>query len=222
MKICIHIFFLLGFSLLMSHQIKGQLKADFVTQPHPAPLQLTAATKARNVHLMDSLSSKAVRKPFKPQRATIRSAIIPGWGQIYNKSYWKLPIVYGALGVSTGVFFSNLKTYNRLRDAVRLRGDDDPLNDTLIGPDLRPLSTQSLTVYRNSFRQYVDYSVLAFLVLWGLNVVDATVDGHLKGFDVSPNLSMKIKPLYKYQYSRSEIGIALTFEKRHRLLPLPK
>ena len=52
----------------------------------------------------------------------------------------------------------------------------------------------SLRTYRNEFRKNIDYSVLFFLLFWGLNVVDATVDAHLKGFDVSKELSLKLRP----------------------------
>lgn len=159
-------------------------------------------------------SDTAVLKKFNPKTATIRSAILPGWGQAYNKKYWKIPIVYGALGVSAGVFFFNLKTYRELRDAVILRQDTIPGNDTEIAPDLQQLNTSSLIYYRNSFRQNIDYSVLAFLVIWGLNVVDATVDAHLKAFDVSPDLTMKIKPKYRFETGTASIGLVFSFRER--------
>lgn len=161
-------------------------------------------------------------KEFNPKTATIRSAIIPGWGQAYNKKYWKIPIVYGALGVSAGFFFSNVKTYNELRQAVIYRQDGDPATDTLIGLDLRPLSTQALIQYRGIFRQYVDYSVLAFLLLWGLNVVDATVDAHLKGFNVSSDLTLKIRPKYRFDNNRTGIGLVFQLEKREYIFRLPR
>lgn len=159
-------------------------------------------------------SDTVVRKKFNPRTATIRSAILPGWGQAYNKKYWKIPIVYGALGVSAGVFFFNLKTYKQLRDAVIYRQDTLAGNDSLIAPDLRQLTTSSLIFYRNAYRQNIDYSVLAFLVIWGLNVVDATVDAHLKGFDVSPDLTMKIKPQYRFETGTASIGLVFTFRER--------
>ena len=76
-------------------------------------------TSGKNLLALDT----AVRKKFNPKIATLRSAIIPGWGQAYNKKYWKIPIVYGALGTTAGVFFYNLKTYKLLRQAVVLRSD---------------------------------------------------------------------------------------------------
>lgn len=133
-------------------------------------------------------------KRFNPRVAVLRSALIPGWGQWYNKKYWKIPLVYGALGITAGVFFYNLKTYKQLRLAVIYRSDTDTSNDSRIPPEFQSLPTDFLRANRNVFRQNIDYSVLAFLGFWALNVVDASVDAHLKAFDVSPDIGLKIKP----------------------------
>lgn len=132
---------------------------------------------------------------FSPRKATIRSAIFPGLGQIYNRQYWKLPIVYGTIGTTAGIFFYNLKTYKELRQSYILKVDDDTANDKLIPYKYILLSPNSLKSYRDDFRRNIDYSVLVFLLAWGLNVVDATVSAHLKQFDVNDNLSLKIKPV---------------------------
>ena len=136
----------------------------------------------------------------RPKIAATRSAILPGLGQIYNKKYWKLPIVYGALGTNAVVFFYNLNTYKELKHAYSGKYNARVFKDSTeyfnIPADLLPLSEESLRFNRDEFRRNVDYSVLVFLLLWGLNVVDAAVDAHLKSFDVSPDLSLKIKPSY--------------------------
>lgn len=132
--------------------------------------------------------------------AALRSAMIPGWGQAYNKKYWKVPIVYGALAVPVATFAYNLSWYRKCREAYNIRYQNDTsvvtpdLPTDGIDPQLIPLSTQSLKLYRNEFRKNVDFSVLAFLAVWGLNVVDAAVDGHLRSFNVSDDLSFKIDP----------------------------
>ena len=132
-------------------------------------------------------------KAFNPRIATIRSAIIPGWGQIYNKKYWKLPLVYGALGTTAGIFFYNIKNYNLLKKAYIIISNN-PADVALIDPQFRKLNASSIKTYRNAFRQNVDYSVIFFIIFWGLNVMDATVDAQLKAFDVNDNLSLKFKP----------------------------
>ncbi|MEO8819519.1 MAG: DUF5683 domain-containing protein [Ginsengibacter sp.] len=160
---------------------------------------------------------------FNPHVATLRSLILPGWGQFYNKKYWKIPIVYGALGITAGVFFYNIKEYRLLRNAVISRAKATTADSLAIPPDLRIYSTGSLRLNRNAFRQNIDYSVLVFVLFWGLNVMDATVDAHLKAFNVSSDISMKIRP--GFNYVSNNAGISLVFFFRDKsdkpLLPLP-
>jgi hypothetical protein len=127
-------------------------------------------------------------------KASLRSAILPGLGQIYNKKYWKVPIVYGILAIPVSTFSYNSTWYKKTRFAYSARSDKDTTNDKLIAPELQPLATASLKLYRNEFRKGMDFSILGLLVLWGLNVADAAVDGHLKTFDISDDLSMRLKP----------------------------
>ncbi|MEO6188527.1 MAG: DUF5683 domain-containing protein [Ginsengibacter sp.] len=161
-----------------------------------------------------ALDTTATVKKHNPKIATLRSAIIPGWGQAYNKKYWKIPIVYGALGTTAGVFFYNIQTYQALRKAVVLRSDTIPSNDVDVDSRFRTLSTEAIRTYRNAFRQNIDYSVLLFLVFWGLNVVDATVDAHLKAFDVSPDITMKIVPGVNYLANGAGISLVFNFKNK--------
>ncbi len=140
------------------------------------------------------LASDTALKKFNPKTAMLRSAILPGWGQWYNKKYWKIPIIYGALGTTAYVFFYNLNTYKDLRNAVIYRSRATHADSMRVAPNLQYLTNQDLRLNRNIFRQNIDYSVLVFLGFWALNVVDATVDAHLKAFDVSPDIGMKIQP----------------------------
>jgi hypothetical protein len=153
-----------------------------------------------------------------PRTAAIRSAILPGLGQIYNKKYWKLPIVYGALGGCAGVFFYNLNNYRDTRFAYRVKYNmrvnrTDSALFSQINPLLKPLEEESLRYYRDQFRRDIDYSVLFFLILWGLNVVDATVDAHLKSFDVGPDLSFQLKPGRSELAGTNGISLVLKFSK---------
>ena len=138
-------------------------------------------------------------KRHDPRKATLRSAIIPGWGQIYNREYWKVPIVWGALGTAAGFWIYNNTWYKRTRFAYGLVIDTNrarygEIHDRLMYNDTLPLSAPSLQFYRNEFRKNRDYSLLYFLGIWVLNIVDATVFAHLKEFDVSDDLSLQIKP----------------------------
>lgn len=151
--------------------------------------------------IQDKAKADSIRRAFSPKKATFRSLVLPGWGQAYNKKYWKIPIVYGALGTAAGVFVYNLKNYREIRFAYAAKYKaslpgatrTDSADYFQIKPYLLPFDLNSLRSFRDEFRSNIDYSVLAFILLWGINVADATVDAHLKTFDVSPDLSLRFK-----------------------------
>ena len=166
--------------------------------------------------IVDSSADKKTPKKHIPRIATIRSAICPGLGQIYNKEYWKLPIVYGALAIPTYTFFYNDHYYSLTKYAYEAKYNAEHNKDSSglagIDPQLKNLDLNSLLKYRNAFRRDRDYSVMWFVILWGLNVVDATVFAHLKDFNVSDNLSMKIEPKFTPTGTFNvSSGLVLTF-----------
>jgi Family of unknown function (DUF5683) len=132
-------------------------------------------------------------KIHNPRIALKRSAMIPGWGQIYNKQAWKIPIIYGALGVTGYYFVYNVNTYNDIRFAYNARQNKDTPSILRIKTYLKNLDVGSLNINRRKFRQNIDYTVLFFIAFWGLNCADAVVFAHLKNFDVSDNLSASLK-----------------------------
>ncbi|HVZ96530.1 MAG TPA: DUF5683 domain-containing protein [Chitinophagaceae bacterium] len=210
----VRLFFILSLSFILHATIVyAQQKEDtLIIKPNPA-----ADTSHKNIHAEDTV----VKKKYNPKLAAIRSAIIPGWGQAYNKKYWKIPIVYGALGTTAGIFFYNLKWYKRLRKAVILLSDTITSNDNQIDPSLVGYSVDALRTGRNEYRQDIDYSVLFFLLFWGLNVVDANVDAHLKSFDVSRSISVRIKAGLDDHYNRPQISLVFFLKDNHKRLSLP-
>ena len=168
------------------------------------------------LHKISFLEAFKKDKPgeFYPRKATYRSAVLPGWGQAYNKKYWKLPLVWGALGTTVFVFIHNIKQYNEARTAYILAIDTIPGNDYLIKEPYYSVRSQPEVIrsFRNQVRQNVDYTVLFFLAFWGLNVVDATVDGQLKNFDVSDNLSIHIQPGHSRMANTDGISIVLNIK----------
>ena len=167
------------------------------------------------------VASKGIEKitdtapKYRPRKAIIRSAILPGWGQVTNKKIWKVPVVYAALGVTTYLFFRNLGQYKDAKRAYVLATDGDPNNDYLIEEPYFGVKDQPerIRTFRNQVRQNVDYSVLFFLIFWGLNVADAAVDAHLKTFDVNDNLSLQIKPGYSPMAQTNGISLVLNIGK---------
>ncbi|MCX7764072.1 MAG: DUF5683 domain-containing protein [Bacteroidia bacterium] len=111
-----------------------------------------------------------------PRLSAILSALIPGAGQIYNRSYWKAPIVWAALGITGYGAYQNHQQYLFYRRAYReaLQGRN-PL------PSLRP---ENIRFLRESYRQDRDVFLLAFLIAYGLQVGEAYADAHLKGFTI--------------------------------------
>lgn len=160
----------------------------------------------------------SANQAHNPKVAALRSALLPGLGQIYNKKYWKLPLVYGALGTTAGIFFYNLKFYKDTRFAYKVKFNmrvnrTDSALYSQIKDILKPIDEESLRSYRNQFRRDVDYSVVFFLLFWGLNVVDAAVDAHLKSFDVSPNLGLRLKSGYSELAQTTGVSLVMRIGK---------
>ena len=200
------------FAILSVSAQNDSLGKDSVKKMIPVDSLSKVATPISDKNNVDS-----ILKYHSPKKAAIRSAILPGLGQIYNKKYWKLPIVYGALGISGSVFVYNLKWYRRTRFAYKAKDEamhnpPDSTNYWKIHPTLINLDMNAIRSYRDEFRRNVDYSALFFIVLWGLNVVDATVDAHLKSFDVSPDLSFRVKFGQSQMAGTNGVSLVLAFK----------
>ena len=155
-----------------------------------------------NIFLSESLD---VYYTHSPAKAAIMSAVLPGLGQIYNKKYWKVPIVYAAVGVSTGIFLKWQNEFSRYRRAYIDINDGDPYTNyhkTLgkkIGlPENYPEEQlrQSITKRKEMLRTWRDYSIVAVVAAYALNILDANVDAHLMDFSLDDNISLNIKPSF--------------------------
>lgn len=158
----------------------------------------------------EKVKTKKVRKPTIPWKAALMSGIVPGLGQIYNRKYWKLPIVWGALGV-TGYFLvdQHIK-YVGFRDAYR-----SWVNDSILVPgyDQYQYNPSGLKTERDTYERTRNVLTIVAAALWTLNIIDAAVDAHLSTFDVSPNLSMKIAPatFFNTYQTQPGVGLSVTF-----------
>lgn len=152
-----------------------------------------------------------IPKVYTPKKAIVRSAIVPGWGQITNKKTWKVPLVYASLGTTTYLFFRNLNQFKEAKNSYILATDNDPSNDVLIPQPYFSVKDQPerIRVFRNQVRQNIDYSVVFFILFWGLNIVDAAVDAHLKTFEVSDKLSLNLKVGNSYFSNTTGISLIL-------------
>ncbi|WMI67791.1 DUF5683 domain-containing protein [Mangrovimonas sp. YM274] len=161
------------------------------------------------------------RRPLNilaPSKAAFYSAVLPGLGQAYNKKYWKIPIVYAALG--TGIYFyvDNSKQYDRYRDAYkrRLAGfkDDEFWGEDSEGNPLDSprLSNDGLVRAQKTLRSNKEVSLLVTLGLYALNIIDANVDAHLLQYNIDENLALKPHFKYNEQDNSSDLGLTLNFK----------
>lgn len=207
-----HVFIVIAIILTIPTLAVSQHKDTLIVKDSTG--KVVASSKVKKGLWRDSAGNRT----FEPRKAAIYSAIFPGLGQIYNKKYWKVPIVYAAVGIPIYTFFDNKRWYNRIRYALEVTSIDpsDPsYNEMLEKVDSKLQKfvvagrDQTLLNYRNDYRKNMDYSILFTLLFWGLNVVDATVDAHLKGFNVNDNLTMQVKPAL---ISNSTLGVSLVFK----------
>ncbi len=174
--------------------------AEKVTDTLPAQNSGHRKTKKASPYAVDTFA----RRIHDPRKATLYSTFFPGLGQIYNHKYWKLPLVYAAVGIPVYTFFYNKGWYEKCQGALAIVDDyaekgipvpPDVINT--VDPKLQYFvstgNDDALRTYRNEFRKDQDYSIVFFLLAWGLQIVDATVDAHLKGFDISDELSMHLQ-----------------------------
>lgn len=147
------------------------------------------------------------RMRHSPRRATLYSAILPGAGQIYNRKYWKAPIVWGGLGLSIYFIQRNTREYERYRDGYVALVDDDPTTVS----EFEGSNAQSVRDVADTYHKWRDMSFLAVTAVYILNVVDAAVDAHFVRFDVGKDLSLNVapSPLFAGQ-AAAGLSLALT------------
>lgn len=154
-------------------------------------------------------SAKIVRedKAHPPVKAAFLSALLPGMGQVYNHKYWKVPIVWAAIGTGIGFIIYNNQLYYDFRFAYITRTDDDPNTYyETVATDFYRNSTSDLPEIADIYRRNRDLSYIVTVALYGLNIIDAIVDGHLYNFDMSDDLSRlhpRILPNWEYDWGRN-------------------
>lgn len=138
-----------------------------------------------------SLFIQKEKKPHSPHKASVLSAVLPGAGQIYNRKYWKAPIVWIGLGAFAYSYRYNAQYTNLLQKELIARRDNDP---SAMNPDFETMPDNFLRNERNTYRNNRDLSMIGFLAFYAINIVDAAVDAHLYNFDVDRSLSLRAKP----------------------------
>ncbi len=171
-----------------------------------------------------TVSDSTIKKIHSPHRAGIYSAVLPGLGQIYNRKYWKLPIVYGAGATAGYLIYYNATIYSKLNKAYQYRKDNDPqtsletftlqringkqeINLSMFGDD-------EILTLKNTYRRDLDLSVIFAAAVYGLNILDAIVDAHLYSFNVNDDLSLQINPAVLLMANNFQPGFSLNLKLR--------
>jgi len=185
-------------------------RADSIAAKHDSATSKRYKPKItkEKVYHPDSLHS--------PHKAVIRSLIIPGWGQLYNHRWWKVPLIYAGLGLLGDVVVYNQHNYKLFlaEDILRQHGIVEGRN-----PQLNGISDADVDTYTNIFRRDRDLGILGTLGAWGIQAIDAYIDAKFKhSYTMDNNLSFKIKPGLINQpfYASNSIGsyapaITITF-----------
>jgi len=201
---------------LISQKLLAQTKdsTNYNNEPmeniNTLPRKDTLKTTAKN----DSLKTKKeVKKAIygKARTAAILSAAIPGAGQAYNRQYWKMPVVYVALGGLGYWAYNNNRQFKNYSNSLRAMYDDDP-NTVSAFP--RYTADQIITE-KNQYKKYRDLALIFCGVAYAINIIDANVSAHLKTFDVSDDLSLQFKPYYNFGFNnhiQTGLSIKLNFK----------
>ena len=174
----------------------------------------------------DSINGALNKKVFipNPTKATWLALVIPGGGKIYNRKYWKLPIIYGGFAGCAYALTWNNKMYKdymqAYKDAALGNWEANSIHD-LLPPgylDRTPKTqiTETLRKRKDTYRRYRDLSIFAFIGVYLISVIDAYVDAELSNFDITPDLSMRVEPAvinsqYSIGSSNKSVGVQCSF-----------
>ena len=162
------------------------------------------------------------KKLTRPAKAAIMSACLPGLGQIYNRKWWKVPIVYGGLGGLGYLVYNNYSEYRSYLHAYEFKTGDLPEGVTLSEHEAdlaNRYAASQLQTYKESYRRDFEFYTILTVAWYGLNIVDAVVDGHLYTYDISDDLSINIdpylrpveQPIMMPQYAQVGLSFKLNF-----------
>jgi hypothetical protein len=167
--------------------------------------QDTASSYTKAPTNADSLAFASRPHPFQPnpKKAGLYSALLPGLGQLYNRQYWKIPVVYAGMGVAGYYLIKNLNDYQSYRIAYVSR-----INNTYLTDKYATIyTTAQLSQLQNDANKYLNLTVLFSGLGYMLQVLDAVTSAHLKNFDISRDISMRMSPIA----APNGIGLGLVF-----------
>lgn len=171
-------------------------KPDTVTVKSKADSNAMKHDSATSKKFVPKITKEKTYHPdtlHDPHKALIRSLIIPGWGQLYNRQWYFVPVIYGGLGILGDAIAFNQRYYNIFLKEAQLRERGAPA--TQLNPLLSNVSTPDVTTYVDSYRRDRDLCILGTLGAWGIQAIQAYIDAKFKhSYTMDNNLSFKIKP----------------------------
>ena len=150
------------------------------------------------------------KKNYPNPRAAALLGVFPGGGQLYNKRWWKVPLVYAGMGVAGYFVIDNGKEYRAARDNYRWLVDGDTLTNPV--GKFAEADPAQLKAYRDAYSRYTELSWVAFSLTYLLSITEAFVDAHLTHFDVSEDLTLQIRPLAPSSNGSPGIGFGIQFD----------
>lgn len=154
---------------------------------------ITAKSQEATDTIRSSVADSTLEKQHSPTKATLFSVALPGLGQIYNKKYWKVPVIYAGFGVMTYFIVTNAHEYNKYRQAyIQVANHDSTGNYFYLG---QKYTEQNLISARDYYRRNLEVSVLLSFVWYVLNILDATVDANLYTYNIGNDLSLRVEPV---------------------------
>lgn len=188
----------------------------FFSFPAAQAQSVQAADTLSEAHSADTVSLKGLPSkggeaipPFdspipypNPKKSGLYSAILPGAGQLYNKQYWKIPIIYAAVGAAAYFVHHNTTQYQNYRKAyvASLQGKEHAYTGMYDQAALKQL--------QDGYKRYLDMTYLLSAVGYALQIIDAIVFAHLKNFDVSQDISLRLQPV---AHPAGDAGLGLVF-----------
>lgn len=191
-----------------------QIIPENVLTPESEIILISEETDLSEIFLSSNPDDYAKHSPAK---AAMMSAVLPGLGQIYNRKYWKLPVVYVILGISVERFLTFQNDYTRYRRAYVDINDNNVYTnyfDKLGLPSFytHEMKLQYISKRKDVLRTWRDWSIVAMVAAYALNIIDANVDAHLMDFNLDDNLSLNIQPIFlENNFNSQKIALSLRF-----------
>ena len=156
-------------------------------------------------------NAQVLEQTKSPTKASIYSALLPGAGQVYNKKYWKVPLVYVSLGTALYVANWNKQEYIHYRKAFEYRTDSD---ESTTDPYVDIYTESNLITIKNYHRKNRDLAYIITVGIYLFNIIDASVDAHLFNFNVSDNISLRVQPKISRIHNDNMYAMSVTLNLR--------